>query len=213
MILQSQNLECRRGPHTLRFPDIALDAGQSLLLLGASGSGKTSLLSILSGLLKPDKGDVTLVGENIYTLPSWRRDAHRGRQCGFVFQSFHLLPFLSLEQNILLAARFSGASKNEDRLSGLLTTLGITHKRHALVTELSQGEQQRACLARAVIHGPRIIFADEPTSALDDENALKTISLLQSLAKESKACLIVATHDSRIMDGFDIRLMLERNAA
>lgn len=205
----------RPGVKPLRFADLVLSSGDSLLLLGPSGSGKTTLLSLLAGLLPASEGAVYWDDVNLQDMTASRRDKARGRHFGFVFQTLHLLPSLSIGDNIRLAATIPGADIPPERLDGLLEQLGLRDKAAAFPSALSQGEQQRAAIARAVYHRPSVIFADEPTSALDDRNAALTIDLLIGQARENKAALVVATHDTRIRSRFTRTLTLnsERDMA
>ena len=202
-LLESKNISViRAGSPVLRFADVAIRKGEKTLILGPSGSGKTTLLSVLAGLLKPGEGSFLFENQDFYALPSRTRDHVRGKNFGFVFQTLHLLPSLTLKQNILLAADMAGIKADEARLSHLLDTLGLSNKAHRKPEALSQGEQQRGAIARAVLNRPKIILADEPTSALDDANAEAVISLLNRQAKEAGAALVIATHDSRIVSHF-----------
>ncbi|WP_445678542.1 ABC transporter ATP-binding protein [Radicibacter daui] len=206
----------RPGGPTLSFPDLVIRSGERILLTGASGAGKTTLLSMLTGLLAPQEGAVLLDGQDFYTLGSGARDRLRGRRFGFVFQTLHLLPSLTLRQNIALAANMAGLPVDEARLDGLLATLGLAGKAARRPDALSQGEQQRAAIARAVLNRPAIIVADEPTSALDDANAGAVMQLLLDQAEETGAALLVATHDSRILSLGERHIHLlpaEENAA
>jgi len=212
LLLQIKNISLARGDSYLRFPDIALNNTENLLLLGASGSGKTSLFSMIAGLLTPSEGNIFLDGADFYSVLPHARDRLRGRKIGFVFQNFHLLSSLSISENILLAAKMANLPKEPKRLEKLLATLGLTDKGHRKPHELSQGERQRAAIARAVYNKPSLLIADEPTSALDDENALITIELLKSQAQESGAALLLATHDQRIVSGFDKIVHLDKSA-
>ena len=193
----------RPGAITLHFPDFTAEAGSKTLLIGPSGCGKTTLLSMIAGLLKPSAGHVLLNGQDIYDLPAARRDHIRGTDFGFVFQTLHLLPSLTLRQNILLAADMARKEPDYARLDALLDKLGLADKAHRKPEALSQGEQQRAAIARTVFNSPRIILADEPTSALDDRNAKMVIDLIIRQAQETNAALVIATHDHRIIDQFD----------
>lgn len=210
MFLISENLGVRRtGAVHLSFPDLRIDHNDNVLLLGPSGSGKTTLLSVLAGLLPPTTGTVRVGGDDFYALSAAARDHVRGRQFGFVFQTLHLLPSLTLSQNIMLAADMAGRAPEAGRLDQLLDTLGLTDKAHRKPDALSQGEQQRAAIARAVLLRPQIVIADEPTSALDDDNARVVMDLLQDQAGDAGAALLVATHDTRITERFDTVLTLE----
>jgi putative ABC transport system ATP-binding protein len=209
-LLTGQDIEVARAASpVLRFPDIAIAPGEKVLLLGPSGSGKTTWLSVLAGLLAPSTGKVTVDGEDLYGLPARRRDRLRGRRFGFVFQTLHLLPSLTLRQNVALAASMAGLPVDEQRIDFLLTTLGLADKAHRRPEALSIGEQQRTAIARAVLNRPAVIVADEPTSALDDANADLAASLLQQQARETGAALLVATHDHRIAQYFETVIRLD----
>lgn len=199
----------RRAAAVLTFPDIKIGAGQRVLLLGPSGCGKTTLLSVVAGLLKPDAGRVTFRGQDLYGMKPAARDHLRGREMGFVFQTLHLLPSLTVRQNIVLAADMAGVTVDGARVEALLETLGIADKAARKPSALSQGEQQRAAIARAVVNKPSLVIADEPTSALDDENARKVMDILMKQVQDSQASLLVATHDSRIAEYFDTVIHLE----
>jgi putative ABC transport system ATP-binding protein len=201
--IESTGIIVRRPEaQTLRFPELSIHREDSILLLGPSGSGKTTLLSVLAGLLRPSAGRVLVENRDIYALHPRVRDHLRGQQFGFVFQTLHLLPSLTLRQNIALAADMLGIEAEEGRVDYLLGTLGLADKAHRKPDALSQGEQQRAAIARAVLNRPSIIVADEPTSALDDSNARKVIDLLERQALETRAALLIATHDTRIINRF-----------
>ena len=214
MFLKSQNIAVsREGSPPLVFPDLSISAGNSVLLLGPSGSGKTTLLSVLAGLLKPSKGQVLIEDSDLYAMPSAGRDHVRGQGFGFVFQTLHLLPSLTLAQNILLAADMAGAKPEQGRLEHLLSTLRLADKAHRKPDALSQGEQQRAAIARAVLLKPKIIMADEPTSALDDANANRVMDLLEEQAESTGAALFMATHDGRIKARFQTIINLENQTS
>ncbi len=209
-LIVSQSIRVARpGAPMLQFPDLQLKRGGAALLLGPSGSGKTSLLSVLAGLLPPTAGTVSLEGQDLYNMPSRARDAVRGRMYGFVFQTLHLLPSLTLRQNVALAGTMAGRVADEARIDMLLRGLGLADKAHRRPDALSQGEQQRAAIARAVLNRPAVLMADEPTSALDDANAAIVIDLLWAQAQETGALLLIATHDRRILHRFDTIVTLD----
>ena len=187
----------------LTFPDMDILPQEKILILGESGSGKTSFLSTLAGFLKPTTGNIVVSGQDIYNLSVKQRDRLRGQLFGFVFQSLHLIPSLTVVENILLAGDMAGVKIAEGRLEKLLSSLDIANKAAAKPAELSQGQQQRVVIARALIHSPQILIADEPTSALDDKNAEAVINLLDEHARDYGAALVVATHDHRIKHRFD----------
>lgn len=216
MLLESKNITvARRNAPLLHLADIQLQPKGRVLVLGPSGSGKTTLLSVLAGLLSPTTGRVLFDGNDIYALTPRRRDHLRGQSFGFVFQALHLLPALNLRQNIALAGDMAGLPRDEKRLDRLLEQLGLSAKAHRKPEALSQGEQQRAAIARAVLNRPKIIIADEPTSALDDANAAAVLKLLDDQARESGAALLIATHDNRIIPQFKdiIRLTTAKKEA
>ena len=184
--------------NSFHIPDISLKAGEQLLILGRSGSGKTTILNILGGLLKPNAGEVKLGDTLINELSGAKLDKFRGKHIGIVFQKPHILAPLTVEENLRLANFFVGA-KGERNLE-LLKELGIYEKRKSKVTTLSEGEAQRVSIARALANHPQLILADEPTASLDDENAAIVVKLLQEQAQKFNAALIIVTHDQRVKD-------------
>lgn len=199
-MLQTTNISFRHpSSKTFTIQDLALSGGDELLILGKSGSGKTTVLNILGGLLPPDQGEVIIDGVSIYGLRGAALDQFRGKNIGIVFQKPHLLKPLSVEDNIRLANFFVGEG-NQDKVTHLLQELGISSKKDAKVSTLSEGEAQRVSIARALANRPKIILADEPTASLDDENAQIVIGLLQSQAKKLNAVLIIVTHDQRVKE-------------
>ena len=210
-LLETKNISVvRSGSPVLRFADVSIAKGEKVLLLGPSGSGKTTLLSVMAGLLNPSQGAVLFENQDFYALPSRARDHLRGKNFGFVFQTLHLIPSLDLKQNILLAADMAGVKADEVRLTHLLSMLGLDDRAHRKPEALSQGEQQRGAIARAVLNRPKIILADEPTSALDDANAETVMELLNRQAQEAGAALVIATHDNRIAHHFKHVIRLDK---
>lgn len=185
----------RNGRPILTDFSLALAPGEQALLLGPSGCGKTSLLNIAAGLLTPDSGDVLLMGEPMPAQAA-QRDALRRRTVGIVFQTLRLISALSLRDNLALAARLAG--EPADGIDRLLGELNLSHRADARPRALSQGEAQRAAIARALVARPALLLADEPTSALDDANTARAAELLVRLAAEQGSALLIATHDSRL---------------
>lgn len=167
-----------------------------MLVLGKSGSGKSTLLNLLAGLLQPDAGEVMLDGQNLAALKGHKLDLYRGEEIGIVFQKPHLLAALNVEENIQMANYFS--LKKSQKISQLLTELGLGTKVKSSVLTLSEGEAQRVSIARALVNNPKLILADEPTSSLDDENSTKVIQLLKTQAAKIGAALLIVTHDQRV---------------
>jgi len=196
------------GGKPMHFPDIVCSKGEDLLILGQSGTGKTTLLHLLAGLRKPTKGNISLAGRELSTLSGSRLDKFRGIHVGIVFQTPHFVKSLTVWENLMLPAYFSGTKPDKGRANELLTRLGIDHKKNANPGSLSIGEQQRLGIARALIHKPAVVFADEPTSALDDTNTLAVIQLLKETAADSKSALVIVTHDNRLKTHFQNIIIL-----
>ncbi len=203
MLKTSKLLLGYRGKPLLHFPDTTLEKGTQCLISGASGSGKTTLFYTLAGLLPPLSGQVIINDTDIASLPEAIRDRFRGQHIGIIFQTLHLVKSLSVLDNLLLAAYMAKYPVEERYAIDMLATLGIESKRHTLPAELSQGQAQRAAIARALLLKPALLLADEPTSSLDDDNSETVISLLTSLAKEQDTTLLVSTHDNRIKTHFE----------
>ncbi|MEM1052106.1 MAG: ATP-binding cassette domain-containing protein [Pseudomonadota bacterium] len=172
-----------------------LEPGEHALLLGPSGSGKSSLLNIICGLQTPDKGTVTLGGESV-------TDAIRKCHMGIIFQTLRLVSALTIRGNLLLAQKLSGGSQDTSRVDGVLEQLGIGDRANARPFELSQGEAQRAAIARALVVSPKLLIADEPTSALDGTNTENVAQMLITAARDAGASLLIATHDDRLSSYF-----------
>lgn len=191
------------GKPVVSLPDITLHEGQSLLLKGRSGSGKTTILYSLAGLAAPLSGIITLNEQNIYALSETERDRLRGQKIGIIFQTLQLVKSLTVIDNLLLAPCMTGSPQNQEKAHQILETLGIKSLATRQATALSQGQAQRVAIARAIINSPKIILADEPTSSLDDEACKQTIDLLFKLAREAGAILIVSSHDTRLPSSCD----------
>ena len=187
------------GRPVLDDVSFTLAGGEKLLLLGPSGSGKSTLLACLCGLMRPDTGMVML-GEKVLAAPGDMSgaDALRRRHFGIVFQTLRLVSALSLRANLALAQKLQTGGSDPALITRLLDQLGLAHRADARPHQLSQGEAQRAAIARALAVRPAILVADEPTSALDHANAAIVARLLADLADEAGAALIIATHDDRL---------------
>lgn len=168
--------------------------GDSVAIVGASGSGKTTLLGLLAGLDLPSRGTITLAGARLDTLDEEARAALRAREVGFVFQSFHLLPSLTAEENVALPLELAGR-EDPARVQEVLAAVGLEHRRRHHPRQLSGGEQQRVALARAFVGRPRILFADEPTGNLDQATGQQVSQLLFELNQRNGTTLVMVTHD------------------
>jgi putative ABC transport system ATP-binding protein len=187
-----------RRVQALRKLRLHVPAGQLLVVRGRSGSGKTSLLHVLSGIRKPDAGRVLIGDVNLFELSETEATQFRRRNIGIVYQFFNLIPTLDVEHNIALPLLLDGyrLSQLHARVRGLIARLGIEHRGSHGVQELSGGEMQRVAIARAVVANPVLVLADEPTGNLDSENGAEVLSLLRQLCDERGATTIVMTHDA-----------------
>ena len=177
--------------------DVSLEVnvGETVAITGASGSGKTTLLGLLAGLDLPSRGSVRLDGHALEALDEEARARLRLRLVGFVFQSFHLLPALTAEENVLLPLELDGAPDALARVRAALASVGLRERGAHYPYQLSGGEQQRVAIARAFVHDPRILFADEPTGNLDHTSRDGIADLLFSLNREHHTTLVLVTHD------------------
>jgi putative ABC transport system ATP-binding protein len=176
-----------------------LNAGEIALLMGPSGSGKSTLLTLFAGLLLPTQGTISVSGVAWNTLSETARDTHRAKTIGYLPQTAHLLPTLNVIDNILLPHYFAKTEGDGNaRAQQLLGALNLSHRSHARVQTLSQGETQRVALCRALINQPALILADEPTANLDDASAARAAEMLVNAAREHGAALVIATHDVRV---------------
>jgi putative ABC transport system ATP-binding protein len=169
--------------------------GATFAIVGESGSGKTTLLGLLAGLDTPSQGEITLSGTRIDQLDEEQRAKLRRRNVGFVFQSFHLLPALNAEENVMLPLELDGRADARAMARAALADVGLAARTHHYPHQLSGGEQQRVALARAFVHRPRILFADEPTGNLDRGTGRVVGDLLFELNRAHATTLVLVTHD------------------
>lgn len=180
------------------FKDMDMEPGSQWLILGTSGSGKTTLLHLLTGLLKAGGGTIEVAGREITSMSESARDAFRGKEIGLVFQKAHLIDVLSVEDNLAMAQYMAGVEQDKKRIREVLNELQLGDRLKAKPYQLSQGEQQRVSIARAVLNKPCVIFADEPSASLDDVNTEKVLAILQKQAEKYQATLVIVTHDQRL---------------
>lgn len=199
MLLAIDGLSCRYADHVV-FDNfsLALKRGQHSLLLGPSGSGKTTLINLITGLLTATSGTILIAGEAMSGATASARDDLRRRRIGIIFQTLRLVSALDLRANLELAQKLSGHGRDKALIDNLLERLGIAHRAHAQPRALSQGEAQRAAIARALVGKPDLLIADEPTSALDDANMDRVGRLLIETADANESTLLIATHDNRL---------------
>jgi putative ABC transport system ATP-binding protein len=194
----------------LRDVNLEVFSGEFVAVCGASGTGKTTLLNLVSGIDKPTSGTISVFGEDLTEKDEDYLSDFRCNKIGFVFQSYNLVSTLTVAENIAFPMEWSrkSAREIEERVSDLLETLGIQHRENHFPAQLSGGEQQRVALARALANDPPLFLADEPTGNLDAVNAQKIIDILQMLKGKGKT-VIVSTHDERIMRLADQTFCLE----
>ena len=174
--------------------------GEMTMVVGPSGCGKTTFLSVVCGTLQFDSGAVSVFGQDLSAMRDREVTAFRGKNVGFIFQQFNLIPTWSAVENVSIPLLLRGVSRKtaEGEATRLLEAVGIGQKRNAYPSQLSGGQQQRVAIARALVHEPRLIICDEPTAALDAVTGHKVLELLQEVACRPDRCVIVVTHDSRI---------------
>ncbi|MEI6873191.1 MAG: ABC transporter ATP-binding protein [Verrucomicrobiota bacterium] len=186
--------------HALKGVNFEARFGELLMIVGPSGCGKTTLLSVICGTLGHDAGSVTVFGQDLSELSSGKLTAFRGKNVGFVFQQFNLIPTWTAQDNVSVPLLLNGSSEAEARKAAaeLLVEVGIGEKLDAYPTQLSGGQQQRVAIARALVHRPRLLICDEPTAALDAASGRKVLELIKERVCTPQRCVIVVTHDSRI---------------
>lgn len=190
---------------------LAFHPGELSLVSGPSGCGKSTLLSLMSGLSRPDQGEVRALGCNLGRLDDAARDAFRLAHCGFVFQGFNLFPALNALEQVQIVLDYQGLPQAQAQrgAAGALEMVGLGHRCHLRPAELSGGEKQRVAIARAIVKRPRLLFADEPTSALDSTNGAIVTDLLRDIAHRSGAIVVCVSHDPRLIARADRVLEME----
>jgi putative ABC transport system ATP-binding protein len=203
IILESENLKRHyvMGATVVRALDgvsLSLSQGEFIGLLGTSGSGKSTLLNLIAGLDRPTEGILRIFGNNLADMTREELSVHRRKNVGMIFQSFNLISSLSALDNVALAMLFAGTPRpaRDEQARILLETVGLADRSHHRPFELSGGEQQRVCIARALANGPAMLLADEPTGNLDSRTAKDILDLLQRLHSDQGKTILMVTHDA-----------------
>ena len=189
----------------LRGIDLEVHPGELLMLVGPSGCGKTTLISVIAGILDQDDGECALYGQDLQQFSQNERVVYRGKNVGFVFQLFNLVPTLTAAENTAIPLLINGIKMAAAvaRAKELLQDVGLGGREDSLPKQLSGGQQQRVAIARALVHKPRLVVCDEPTSALDHQTGRRVMEALKSLAVSQDRALIIVTHDARIFEFAD----------
>lgn len=207
-LLEVKNLSKTYGQgeaavHALRGATFTVPKGEFVAVVGESGSGKSTLLNLIGGLDTPTDGKVLIDGKDIFAMKDRSLTVFRRRNIGFVFQSFNLIPELTVEQNILFPVLLDYQTPDRAYLEELLEVLGLTERRHHLPGQLSGGQQQRAAIGRALITRPALILADEPTGNLDTRNSGEVIALLKKASRSYEQTIVMITHSRTIAQTAD----------
>ena len=207
-LLEVKNLSKTYGQgeaavHALRGATFTVPKGEFVAVVGESGSGKSTLLNLVGGLDTPTEGKVLIDGKDIFAMKDRSLTVFRRRNIGFVFQSFNLIPELTVEQNILFPVLLDYQTPDRAYLEELLEVLGLTERRHHLPGQLSGGQQQRAAIGRALITRPALILADEPTGNLDTRNSWEAIALLKKASRSYEQTIVMITHSRTIAQTAD----------
>ena len=213
-ILKTAGLEKTYGKgdnavHALRGIDITVNKGEFVAIVGTSGSGKSTLLHMLGGLDRPTSGTVTIDGKDIFSLKDEELTIFRRRKIGFIFQSFNLVPVMTVYENIVLPIELDGNVADKAFIDEIISTLGLSEKVNAYPNQLSGGQQQRVAIARALASAPALILADEPTGNLDSRTSQDVLGLLKVIGERYSQTIIMITHNEEIAQMADRIIRIE----
>lgn len=178
--------------------NFSLNKGEKVAIMGKSGSGKSTFLSLVSGIIKADSGDIFLNNTSYKTLSEAELNDFRASNIGFIFQNFHLVSYLNALENVMLPAKVCGIVKAKEKAIEFLKSVGLSHRLNHLPSQLSGGEKQRVAIARSLIHNPKIILADEPSGNLDEETGIEVMDKLFELISKNGTTLILVTHSKDV---------------
>ena len=193
---------------SVKVVDVAefrLGPGEQLALRGESGSGKTTFLNLVAGILAPDSGVVTIDGVEMTALREAGRDRLRAEKLGYIFQTFNLLQGFTVLENVLLGMSFGPRGADRAHAREMLGRVGLGHRLNHYPRQLSTGQQQRVAVARALVNHPRLVLADEPTGNLDRRNAQDALALIREVCREQGAALLLVSHDEDVLGRFELR--------
>ena len=201
-LLKSYRRPDGSGHRVVELPEFSLAAGAQLALRGESGTGKTTFLNLIAGILAADSGSVVLDGHELAKLGEARRDRLRAETIGYIFQTFNLLQGHTVLENVELGMAF-GRGVNRAHAESLLKRVGLGDRLHHYPRQLSTGQQQRVAVARALANSPNLVLADEPTGNLDRRNARESLTLIREVCRETGAALLLVSHDERVLASFE----------
>lgn len=195
------------GPRVeiVNVPSFALAAGEQLALRGESGSGKTTFLNLIAGILAADAGTVTIDGATMTALSEPRRDRLRAEKLGYIFQTFNLLQGFTVLENVVLGMSFGPRGADRAHAREMLERVGLGHRLDHFPRQLSTGQQQRVAVARALVNHPKLVLADEPTGNLDRKHAHESLTLIRQVCREQGAALLLVSHDEEVLAQFETR--------
>ena len=183
-------------------PEFTLPEGQQIALRGESGSGKTTFLHLIAGIVKADTGRIAIDGRDMVALGEPARDRLRAEKIGYIFQTFNLLQGFTVVENVLLGMAFGGRV-DRTHAKAVLERVGLGHRLHHFPRQLSTGQQQRVAVARALVNRPRLVLADEPTGNLDQKHGAESLALIRETCRESGAALLLVSHDEHVLSQFE----------
>lgn len=188
----------------INIPEFSADDNEQISVSGESGSGKSTFLNLISGILRPDEGEILIGDTDITKLSESRRDLFRSRNTGYIFQTFNLLQAFTALENVMLGMMFTGKTV-KSTAAAALDKVGLSDRMNSRPAELSVGEQQRVAIARAIVNSPRLLLADEPTANLDKKNSVVVIDLIKALCRENKILLLLVSHEKEVVEQFPIQ--------